>query len=160
MPNPPTISFSLSGLPLESKQRHEALVGLFGQYLFSVRRHVLDESKQFAESQESRNRLGTLFRQIFDRASQMPSDQRAIMHEFCKTCLDSFIKELLVLLSNEGTDLRIAEFHAVRFRLDIEICDVNSGDIILEETLNRGGRFFADYWGQWLNRNSSAPGCP
>jgi len=46
--------------------------------------------------------------------------------------------------------------HAVRFQLDMEIFDVESLEVVDRETINRGGkRFFADYWGRWLNRFAS-----
>jgi hypothetical protein len=45
--------------------------------------------------------------------------------------------------------------HAFRFRVEMEIVDVQTGEIVETETINRGEKFFGKYWGRWLNRYSS-----
>jgi hypothetical protein len=36
----------------------------------------------------------------------------------------------------------------------MEIVDFSSEEVVQKEVINRnGGKFFADYWGRWLNRH-------
>jgi hypothetical protein len=57
------------------------------------------------------------------------------------------------MLSGTGTDQRLGGEHAIRFELNIEILRADDGVVIDRETINRDGeKFFADYWGRWLNQ--------
>jgi hypothetical protein len=57
------------------------------------------------------------------------------------------------MLGGTGVDQRLGDEHAIRFKLDLEICRVDTHDVVEVETLNRGGKkFFGDYWGRWINR--------
>jgi len=66
--------------------------------------------------------------------------------------LNGFGERLVWALGDEGTDSRFGSKHAYRFRIVMEIVDAVTGDIVEEEVINRGGRFFGSYWGKWLNR--------
>jgi len=69
--------------------------------------------------------------------------------------LNGFAERLVWDLGDEGTDARMGSRHAYRFRVEMEIVDVETGELVEEETINRGGKFFGSYWGRWLNRYSS-----
>jgi hypothetical protein len=57
------------------------------------------------------------------------------------------------MLSGQGFDDSIGANHVFRYRLEMEICDIKTGQVVYEEVLNRGGKkFFPEYWGRWLNR--------
>jgi hypothetical protein len=69
--------------------------------------------------------------------------------------LNGFLERFAWLLGDEGTDARMGSRHAYRFRVEMEIVDVETGEVVDQETINRGGKFFGSYWGRWLNRYSS-----
>lgn len=152
MTRPPPIDVFLDQLPLDPKERHEALVEVFGQYVFWMRNFVLSDKRRLVELSAAREQLATLFREPFDRMAELEPDERVVAYQFAQECVDSFARELLRLLANSGFDLPLSDQNVVRFRLVMELCNGATGDVIDEEVLNRGGRHFPDYWGRWLNR--------
>jgi len=57
------------------------------------------------------------------------------------------------MLAEASIDQRLGKDHAFQFKLDIEISNFDNGDVVEKATINRGGKkFFADYWGRWLNQ--------
>jgi len=72
--------------------------------------------------------------------------------------LNGFTERLAWCLGDKGTDARLGKQHAYRFRVVMEIVDVETHEIVEEATINCGGKkFFGDYWGRWLNRFSMRP---
>lgn len=69
--------------------------------------------------------------------------------------LNGFAERLVWNLGDEGTDARLGTHHAYRFRVVMEIVDIETGELVEEETINRGGKFFGSHWGRWLQRFSS-----
>lgn len=157
MTRPPIMNIGLRSIPPDEKARHDALVDIFGRYLMWMREFVLKDKRALVEAPKIREHLGTLFREVFDRMAGLPSSDREVAYGFARECIDGFARELLRLLANSGFDLRLDDTNVVRFRLVMEICDGNSGNVILEEIINRGGRHFPDYWGRWLNRYQAQP---
>jgi hypothetical protein len=155
MTRPPSTDVSFNDLPADPQQRHEALVSLFGQYLFWARNYSLERARQLAEAAEIRAQLGKIFRRPYEQLGGLQEGERIAAYEFARACTDAFAKQLLALFGNEGFDLKMGEQHAIRIRLELEICDASTGEVIAEEVLNRGGKFFPDYWGQWLNQYGS-----
>jgi hypothetical protein len=145
----------LSQLPSDEKERHEAFVDFFGQFLFWLRNSSLQASRNFIESKEWRDKLGTIRRRYYEGVAQLPSEQREAAILLVEETLNGFIERLTWLLGDEGTDAKIGRRHAYRFRVEMEIVDAKTGEIVEVETINRGGRFFGSYWGRWLNRYSS-----
>lgn len=156
MTKPPVIDISLHQLPADGKERHEALVELFGQYIFWMRNLVLSDSRKLVESLEAREQLAAFFREPFDRMAELEPHKREAAYQFAQECLDSFTREFLRLLSNTGFDLPLTDQNVIRFRLAMELCSGATGDILDEEIINRGGRHFPSYWGRWLNRYGSS----
>jgi hypothetical protein len=153
---PLKIQAGLDALPTEAKARHEALVDIFAQHLFWARNAVLASSRGLAESAQERQRLGRLFRTTFENLGNLEPPQREAAYDFTKACLDSFARELLRLIGNEGLDLKLGVQHALKFHLDVEILDTETGDVVESETISSGGdKFLPDYWGRWLNRYGS-----
>jgi hypothetical protein len=153
---PPQIDSKFADLPTDPKERHEILVDLFGHYVLWLRNRSLRTTRQLAESEEMRAGLGTIRSARYDELAAMPPEQREAAYKAAEATVDRFIESFLTLLSGTGADERLGEGHAVRFRLDLEICEVESMEVVGQETLNRGGeKFFAGYWGRWLNRFGS-----
>jgi hypothetical protein len=150
MTKPPTTDLTPDNLPSQPEKRHQALVGLFGKYLFWIRQFVLGQKEHLVESPGARNQLGKIFQKPYEKMASLGVNEQMIAYEFSKVCIDAFAKELLLLLGNEGVDLEMGNKNAIRFRLQMEIVDKATGNIILEETLNRGGKFFPEYWSHWV----------
>jgi hypothetical protein len=145
----------VSQLLSDDKKRHEVFVEFFGQFLFWLRNSSLSTSRHFIESDELREKLGTIRRQYYEGVARMPPEQREAAMLLVEETLNGFAERLTWLLGDEGTDARIGQRHAYRFRLEMEIVDIESGEVIGEETINRGDKFFGSYWGRWLNRYSA-----
>lgn len=146
-----------SQLPSDKGERHEALVDLFGQFLFWLRNWAIDASRKLIESEEARAKLGTIRRKNYDAVARMPLEQREAAMLLAEETLNGFAERLVWFLGDEGTDSRFGARHAYRFRVEMEIVDTETGEIVEVEALNRGGRFFGSYWGRWLNRHGKRP---
>lgn len=152
MTRPPTLKIALDELSVDQRKRHEALVQSFGQYVFWIRRSILDDKCNLVESAEARDQLGTIFREPFARMAELDPSQRETAYRFAQECIDGCFRELMRLFAHAGFDLPMTDGNVARFRLILEICDGETGDVLSEEVLNRDGRHFPDYWGRWLNR--------
>lgn len=148
---PPTIEINFAELPKDPKERHEVLVDVFGRYLFWLRNWSVDATRQLAESEEARETLGTIRRKKYDDISTLSPDQQETVCKISEATVDRFIQLFLTMLAGTGIDQRLGSQHAIRFNLEMEICDVENVDVVEQATVNRGGKkFFADYWGRWL----------
>ena len=151
-PGPLAFNKDLSQFPSDHKERHEAFVDFFGQFLFWLRNWSLHASRKFIESAESREKLGTIRRRYYEGIAQLPPEQREAAMLLVEETLNGFAERLVWLLGDEGTDARMGSRHAYRFRVEMEIVDVETGELVEEEIINQGGKFFGSYWGRWLNR--------
>lgn len=155
---PPKLSVSFEELPSDSKQHHEALVDAFGQYFLWLRHETLLTTKQRVELQEARESLGQLFRDVYEQASQLNAEDRDTAFRLVEAGVSFFARLFLTMISGTGFDDPIGPNHVLRFRLDMEICDGKTGDVVSVETINKNGKkFFPEYWGQWLNRYGTMP---
>lgn len=154
--NPPEIIFDVRDLEKDSVKRHEALVDLLGQYIMWLRSSAIDRSRRIIGESDGKDWLGLVRWKRFEGVAELTSEEQAAACDFAEATVDRFIELLLTLFAGTGVDQRIGPCHAVRFRLDIEVLDVETGEVALSETVNRGGKkFFASYWGRWLNRATS-----
>ncbi len=51
--------------------------------------------------------------------------------------VNGFAERLIRLLGNEGTDSRFGARHAYRFKFTLEIVEVETGEVVEEETINQ-----------------------
>lgn len=153
MSAPLSFSQEPSSISTKSRERHEQLVDLFGQFLFWLRNRSLSSSRLLVNSQDARKKLGKIRRKYYDGVAAMSEEEREAALLLAEETLDGFLERLTWLLGDEGTDARFGTHHAYRFRVDMEIVDVESGEVVDTETINRGGRFFGSYWGRWLNHH-------
>lgn len=144
----------LSDLPSQPRERHEALVDFFGQFLFWLRNWTLTSSRNLIESEEAREKLGAIRRKYYEGVAHLAPEQREAAMLLAEETLNGFAERLTWFLGDEGTDSRFGTRHAYRFRVEMEIVDIETGEIVQQEAINRGGRFFGSYWGKWLNRYS------
>lgn len=150
---PPTIETNFSELPSDSKERHEMLVDVFGRYLFWLRNWTVDATRQLSQNEETREKLGAMRRIKYDECSAFTLAQQETVYKISEATVDRFIQLFLTMLAGASIDQRLGKDHAFQFKLDIEISNVDNGDVVEKATINRGGKkFFADYWGRWLNQ--------
>jgi hypothetical protein len=142
----------LSALPTDPKQRHQEFVDFFGQFLFWLRNWSLKASRELVDSEELRSKLGTIRRKPYEGVAEMTPEQRDAALLLTQETLDGFLERFLSCMGDEGTDAKFGEDLAYRFRIEMEIVDVETGELRHQEIINRGGRFFGSYWGRWLNR--------
>lgn len=158
MNRPPNVRVSFENLPDDAKQRHEALVNVFGEYLFWVRNQAIQQIRMLVESPEEREKLGRLFRHTYEDASKLSPEDRKRAYALAESALTHFAKMFLTMISGQGFDDAIGSNHVFRYRLEMEICDSETGAVVFEETINRGGeKFFPEYWGRWLNQFGHPP---
>ncbi len=154
---PPGTNTSFETFSGEPRQRHEELVDLFGQYLFWIRNWTKETGRRLVESFDDRQQLCTILRQPYDEAAQLSPEDRERALQLAESYVDAFIELLLRLFAHRGVDFPLGSAHAVRFRVEMEIVDQETGAIVHEEIVNRGGKkHFADYWGRWLNRHTDS----
>ena len=150
---PPEILLDVNGLLSAAGDRHEALVDLLGRYIIWLRSSAIERSRRIIGESDEKDSLGLLRWKKFEGVANMTNEGQSAACMFAEATVDRFIELLLTLLAGTGVDQRIDPSHAVRFRLDMEIVDIESDEVILTETVNRGGKkFFVSYWGRWLNR--------
>ncbi|EAQ78294.1 hypothetical protein [Blastopirellula marina] len=158
-PKPPKIEFDFDSLPVDPRDRHEALVDLFGQHVTWLRNWSVTATAQLVESEESRKNLGTIRREKYDTLASLTPEQKAAAREATAATVDRFIQLFLTMASGTGIDQRIDDPHAIRFKIDLEVCEIHNSEVVEQETINRRGKkFFADYWGAGstdLRRNSA-----
>jgi hypothetical protein len=144
---------SFENLPATPKERHEVLVDLFGQYLFWVRNQTVERMTALVESVEDREKLGRIHRAAYEETAKLSPEDRQRAYRLVESMLGVFAKKILTMISGQGFDDPIGPRHVFRYRLDMEVCDSETGDVVFEETINRNGeKFFPEYWGRWLNR--------
>jgi|688.fasta_scaffold410732_2 hypothetical protein len=149
----PQITATFSGLPTEPKERHEALVDVLGELLLSLRNWSVAATRRVLESSNSQPGTLTPRESQFAGLADLSPEQRELVGKLSQVTTDRFIQLLLTMLGGTGVDQRLGDEHAIRFKLDLEICRVDTHDVVEVETLNRGGKkFFGDYWGRWINR--------
>lgn len=149
---PPTIDKELTEFSQDAKTRHEEFVAIFGRYYFWLRSVIRDRVRQLTGSIEAREQLSSAFRGPYEQIAVICSEeQKAAAIGLADAGIDEFAKLLLSLLSATGVSHRLGKDHALRFRLVAEVCEVEEGKVVMQETINRGGtKHFADYWGEWL----------
>jgi hypothetical protein len=157
---PLALDYDLSQLPPDNKQRHEVFVDFFGQFLFWLRNGALKTSRSFVETAAAREKLGTVRRRYYEDVARLPPEQREAALRLVEETLNSFAERLVHLLGDEGTDARIGSRHAYRLRVELEVVDLETGTVVDEEVINRGGAYFGRYWGRWLNLYSSGNASP
>lgn len=140
-------------LPADAKERHEAFVDLFGQFIFWLRNWSLEASRRLVHSEDARERIGNIRRRYYEGVAQMADEQREAALLLAEETLNGFLERLTWVLGDEGVDTKLGDRHAYRFRVEIEIVDADSAAVIETDSINRGGRFFGKYWGRWLNRH-------
>ncbi len=148
----PLLPESFDDLPVDPRERHEACVALFGSDVFDVRNGVLRACNVLCESEEARSKYARLHRQAYDDIAKLPPEARQAAGRLAKRVLDNFIHQLIWMLGHGGFDHPLGPGHAIQYRLDMEVFDINSEEMVLCETVNRDGiRYFGSYWGRWLN---------
>jgi hypothetical protein len=150
---PPVAETSRTELPDDPAERHEALVDIFGQFVMWMRDWTVAATRELGESQVSRDQIRAISREKWESLAKLSPEDRALAYDVAEATTDRFIQMLLAMLGNQGVDQRLGREHGVRFRLDLEICDAETLEVVESETINCGGKkFFGDYWGRWINR--------
>lgn len=150
---PPGFDFTYDTLPDEALERHEALVGVFGQHVMWLLNTALFRANELLASADSRQRLAGLFRRPYEHMAEQTAEVRSAALDLVAATNRGVVQRFLWILMGQGFDNTFGPDHVIRFRLVMEICDAETGEVIEEDVINRGGkRSFSEYWGRWLNR--------
>ena len=153
----PKIDEDFVSLPTDSKLRHEVMVNFFGQHLFWCRRQTSEFNDRAVSSPEIRQRLGRIPAEPYARVSELPEAARAASLELARASVDQFMQLVLALLTSGGGANRLGKEHAIRYKLIMEIIELNDYQPVLEEVINRDGeKVFSQYFGRWLNRDQKS----
>jgi hypothetical protein len=142
-----------SELPEDPAGRHEALVDLFGQFVFWIRNSTIRATRIFVHSEAAREKLGTVRGKYYDAVARMSPEDRESALQLAEQAVNGFLQRLIWCLGNGGTDARFGKSHAYRFRVEMEIVDIDTAEIVEVASINRGKKFFGKYFGRWLNRH-------
>jgi hypothetical protein len=149
----PTLTSGYNDMPTEPAARTEAAVNVFGQHLFSARNQLVARLRRVIESDELRERLGTLHRKEFDAASALPQAEREAALALARKAIDLYMQEVLILFTGTGDSLRFGDDHAVNYRLVLEVKEIASIELVEEFDVNRECKKpFYNYYVRWLNR--------
>jgi hypothetical protein len=139
-------------LPADPAERHEVVVDVFGRFLLWLRNWSLQSTKERVESEQAREKLGSIRGRLYEAVAAFAPQDRAAALAMTEEVLNTFCERLAYSLGDEGIDAKLGPGYAYRFRVTLEIVDDATGRIANEEAVNRGGKFFGSYWGRWLNR--------
>ena len=144
----------LEGLPDDEAGRREALLEAFGEQLFRARNARLASLRRLLGESAAREALGTIHAKPYNELARLGPEVVSPGVGVAKAALDNYIYQLLGTFTNIGTDVRIGERHALRYRLVAEIIDVETHEAVEEMVINRDTRkSLVDYFGRWLNRH-------
>lgn len=139
-------------LVIQNAKERGALTDAFGKLVMHMRKRVVDSARRKVDSEEERTEMGAVFRRIYDAVAAMDPDARERALKLSERCADNMAKEFLMLLANRGHDLRISDNHAIRFRMNIEVVDVVTGDVVLSHPADDSPGYLPQLWGRWINR--------
>jgi hypothetical protein len=149
---PPDAGVEFKSLPEDPVERHEALIAVLGRYVMWLRNVSIAATERHLRSEVERQSVPVVLRQKYDNAAGFSDEDKETCLAIAEASTDRFIRLFLTLLSSTGSDNPLDEFHAIRLKLSLEIVDNVSLALVHEEVVNRGGRkYFADYWGKWIN---------
>lgn len=140
-------------LPVDPEERREALLDILGQHICWTRDLALARLRSRVGSHSAQEEPDVGSRAIFERIANQPEETQQLIFESATLAIHVFVKFLLGMLANIGTDLKQDDTHVIWYRLVAEIYDIPSGEIIEEMTLNRNQLdFLPDYLPKWLER--------
>lgn len=152
MGRPPQVLANCDRFPSDPAARAEVELGLFGQHLFFMRNQRVASIERLLEDQEARDRIGAIRRKAYDAVANSDKASRSAAVKLAETAIDLYIQDLLELLSNLGSDLRAGNDYAIRYRLIMEIVNLEH-HVLWEDTINRGSvKHLPKYFGEWLNK--------
>jgi len=142
-------------LPDSGSDRHKAFVDMFGEFLLWHRNRCFDAARRLVQDEDAREAVGRIRSEVYTKVANLGNSEREVAIEFSVEVVNGFIERLLYALGDEGFDARLGSEHAYRYRVELEVVDLSSGEVVEVDTINRGGRFFGANWGAWLNRFNS-----
>ncbi len=95
---PPNLKIDFADLPSDAEERHELLVDLFGRYIFWLRKWTVSATRELAESDEARDKLGTIRRKKYDELAALTPEQQRIACAICEATVDRFIQLFMTML--------------------------------------------------------------
>jgi hypothetical protein len=161
----PTVKITFECLPADAKERHEALIDLFGQHVFWMRNHVGEKVEQLLQDPELRKKLGRIPAEPYEQVATLGKEVENKAKALARAAVDQFIREMMSLLMNRGVGTKLGEDHCIKYELNLEIHRIpkdeefadgeREPDTLVEyDTINIDGRrAFSQYFGTWILRH-------
>lgn len=74
---PPQTGLRFGDLPTNPKERHEALLDVFGQHLFWLRDQAVCATRELGESESMRQQLASIWRGLYDELAAIACGRRS-----------------------------------------------------------------------------------
>jgi hypothetical protein len=149
---PPNANIDESSIFTAGEQRRQIFIDLFGFYMVWARAFVLQQAKGLVESEALRSSLGTIMRVPYERVSKLNLDQQEDTFRLSEKCVDQFAMQMLGFLTNSGNDVRVSNRYSYRLKIDVEIYDVETGELVASENINKSIIYLPKFWFKWVNR--------
>lgn len=151
MTNFPDFKTSRDRLPGEPDERREAMIDIFGQHMTWTRNLALSKIRDRLRSSDVRDSLQPEQRKVYEDISTAAGE--AVAMKFAEETIDVFLRHALALFGNIGFDLKLDKQHAILYLLTLQLCDIDTEEVVEEMVLNREQQeFFPDYLRLWLAR--------
>jgi hypothetical protein len=152
-----TLSIDFDGLPDDPAGRREALLEAFAEQLFRERNERLASVGRLLSEPADRDAVGTIRARPYEELARFGQEVVSPGVGVARATLDNYIHHLLAIFTNMGSDVRIGSGHALRYRLVVEVIDVQTHSVVEETVINRDTeKALMSYFGRWLNRYGTA----
>ncbi len=150
---PPDSGINHLILDQDSIQRREAMIESFGKMLLSLSQQCIARIQLLCTSEDARSGIGRIERAQYEKAANLDTNTLSTALEIAELSINTSTRLFLSYLAQSGHEIHCGEDHYIAFRLYMDVIDGTTGEIIINELINRNGeKALPDYWGRWLNR--------
>jgi hypothetical protein len=155
MSSNPQVNRTPADLPDDPEGRAAVEVDLFGQHLFFLRNRRLAALQRLISDADARSQLGTIRRRAYDAVASLDNASKSACLGLAQAAIDLYMQDFLSLLSSSGTALKLGDDHAIRYKLTMQVIDMDH-NILWEDAITQSGvRNLPGYFGRWLNAYKS-----
>lgn len=148
----PQVRAAYSDFPKDPAARAEFELELFGQHLFFIRNRRIASISRSVNDHERRDQLGAIRRKDYEGVARLDEVGRTAALKLAETAIDLYMQDILELLSNIGNDLKVGDDCAIRYKLLVEIINLDL-EVLWDDVINRNPRkHLPKYFGEWLNK--------
>jgi hypothetical protein len=153
MPKYPELGARFEDLPQDTAERLDSFVEFFGHHLVWTRDLVLSRVRECFSSTERTQQLSEDSRKIYEEIGRANPETQRLALGLAKETADFLLYWLLALLANIGIDFKLDEKHVIWYKLILQICNIETDQVVEEQLMNRDLRdYLPDYLQRWLGK--------